>query len=238
MNIQKLKYPLDEKRKNTWLISYGDLITLLITFFIMMISVESGRISKIHWWLNNQLAIATSDFNLSVSKEKITGVDVRQDTKGVHITIQSKGMFKEGEAVPKNQLRLKLIDIAKVIDNLNILTLDKIPSYQKDFIEFRKRGLEWNVKILIEGHTDNIPLILGSKYGNNWELSAARAQTVMRVLQEQLNLPPEFFAIKGYGEHKPLVENNSIQNRLLNRRVDIIISASLLKSGSGEQLAI
>ncbi|MCH7762538.1 MAG: flagellar motor protein MotB [Candidatus Marinimicrobia bacterium] len=236
--MQKFKYPLDKKIKNTWLISYGDLITLLITFFIMMISVESGRISTVHKWINYQLAIATAELNRSVSEKKITGIDVRQDTKGVHITIQSKGMFKEGEAVPKNELKLQLINIAKVIANLNILTLNNISSYQEEFMTFRKRGFEWNVKILVEGHTDNTSLILGSKYENNWELSAARAQMVMRILQKQLNLPPQFFAIKGYGEYKPLVENNSTQNRLLNRRIDIIINASLLKSGAGEQLSI
>jgi len=204
----------------------------------MMISVESGRISKAHNWINHQLTIATNELSESVTEKGISDIDIRQDTKGVHISIQSKGMFKEGEATPSRELIFHLRDISDEIHNLNILKLNTLPSYEKDFKAFRENGLEWNVKILVEGHTDNTPLISGSNYKNNWELSAARAQTVMRILQEQLNLPPKLFAIKGYGEYKPLLENISTKNRLLNRRVDIIINASLLKSGSEVQLTI
>ncbi|MDP7526937.1 MAG: flagellar motor protein MotB [Candidatus Marinimicrobia bacterium] len=227
--MQQYNFPLDIKRKNTWLISYGDLITLLITFFIMMISVESGRISQVHKWINQQLTFSTEEFKEYITDKNISGINVQQDTKGIHITIQSKGMFKEGDAVPNRELISQLTHIANVIDSLNIISLDKIPSYKEDLMFFRKKGLDWVVKILVEGHTDNIRIIPGSRYKNNWELSAARAQTVMRALQEQIDLPSEYFAIKGYSEFKPIVDNNSIQNRFINRRVDIIVNASLLK---------
>jgi|TARA_B100001964_G_scaffold240077_1_gene309081 chemotaxis protein MotB len=227
--MQQYNFPLDIKRKNTWLISYGDLITLLITFFIMMISVESGRISQVHKWINQQLTFSTEEFKEYITDKNISGINVQQDTKGIHITIQSKGMFKEGDAVPNRELISQLTHIANVIDSLNIISLDKIPSYKEDLMFFRKKGLDWVVKILVEGHTDNIRIIPGSRYNNNWELSAARAQTVMRALQEQIDLPSEYFAIKGYSEFKPIVDNNSIQNRFINRRVDIIVNASLLK---------
>ena len=227
--MQQYNFPLDIKRKNTWLISYGDLITLLITFFIMMISIESGRISQVHKWINHQLTFSTEEFKEYITDKNISGINVQQDTKGIHITIQSKGMFKEGDAVPNRELISQLTHIANVIDSLNIISLDKIPSYKEDLMFFRKKGLDWVVKILVEGHTDNIRIIPGSRYKNNWELSAARAQTVMRALQEQIDLPSEYFAIKGYSEFKPIVDNNSIQNRFINRRVDIIVNASLLK---------
>jgi chemotaxis protein MotB len=227
--MQQYNFPLDIKRKNTWLISYGDLITLLITFFIMMISIESGRISQVHKWINQQLTFSTEEFKEYITDKNISGINVQQDTKGIHITIQSKGMFKEGDAVPNRELISQLTHIANVIDSLNIISLDKIPSYKEDLMFFRKKGLDWVVKILVEGHTDNIRIIPGSRYNNNWELSAARAQTVMRALQEQIDLPSEYFAIKGYSEFKPIVDNNSIQNRFINRRVDIIVNASLLK---------
>ena len=194
-----------------------------------MISVESGRISQVHKWINQQLTFSTEEFKEYITDKNISGINVQQDTKGIHITIQSKGMFKEGDAVPNRELISQLTHIANVIDSLNIISLDKIPSYKEDLMFFRKKGLDWVVKILVEGHTDNIRIIPGSRYNNNWELSAARAQTVMRALQEQIDLPSEYFAIKGYSEFKPIVDNNSIQNRFINRRVDIIVNASLLK---------
>ncbi|MFQ6605549.1 MAG: flagellar motor protein MotB [Fidelibacterota bacterium] len=229
--MPELINPLAEKRKNNWLISYGDLITLLITFFIMMLSAESGKISNIHKWVNSQLLQSALELEQSISEKNIRGIDVRHDTKGVHISIQSEGMFPPGEAEPSVALISQLKEISRALKHLNILNANQSHQFERDIQFFNNLGLEWSVKILIEGHTDNTPLIRGSKFENNWELSAARAQSVMRILQNDLSLPARQFAIKGYGEFKPLVPNTSIRNRLLNRRVDIIISASLLKNG-------
>lgn len=77
--------------------------------------------------------------------------------------------------------------------------------------------------IIIEGHTDNVP-IRTKEYANNMELSIARAISVMRYFTEVKNLPPERFAIAGYGEHKPVVNNDTEENRAKNRRIEIIIS--------------
>jgi chemotaxis protein MotB len=60
--------------------------------------------------------------------------------------------------------------------------------------------------IIVEGHTDNIPL-RGGRYGTNWELSAARAFSVIRYFIEQENIPPARFSVYGYGEFRPAPEN-------------------------------
>ena len=76
--------------------------------------------------------------------------------------------------------------------------------------------------ILVEGHTDNVP-IHNSKFASNWDLSTARAVSVVRYFVEEKGVKPTRFAVKGYGEFKPLVDNSTPENRSINRRVDILI---------------
>ena len=73
-----------------------------------------------------------------------------------------------------------------------------------------------------EGHTDNIPISSGT-YKSNWELSTARAITVLRYFIETKGFDPTRFSATGYGEYKPLVDNSTEENRAINRRVDILI---------------
>ncbi|EKP94126.1 flagellar motor protein MotB [Thermaerobacter subterraneus] len=76
--------------------------------------------------------------------------------------------------------------------------------------------------ILVEGHTDNLPIRSG-RYPSNWELSTARATTVVRYLAEQAGLDPRRLAAAGYGEWRPRYPNTSAANRARNRRVEIVL---------------
>ncbi|GAB6876208.1 flagellar motor protein MotB [Thermaerobacter litoralis] len=76
--------------------------------------------------------------------------------------------------------------------------------------------------ILVEGHTDNLPIRSG-RYPSNWELSTARATTVVRYLAEQAGLDPRRLAAAGYGEWRPRYPNTSEANRAKNRRVEIVL---------------
>lgn len=76
--------------------------------------------------------------------------------------------------------------------------------------------------ILIEGFTDDVP-ISNSQYPSNWELSAGRAMAVVRYYAENQNVNPARLSGRGYGEHHPIVPNESEANRSLNRRVNIVL---------------
>jgi chemotaxis protein MotB len=77
-------------------------------------------------------------------------------------------------------------------------------------------------RIVIEGHTDNQP-VNTSEFKSNWELSAARAFSVVRYFIEKEKLDPERLAGLGYGEYRPLLANDSEDNRSRNRRVEVNI---------------
>ena len=82
-----------------------------------------------------------------------------------------------------------------------------------------------NKNIQVEGHTDNNPIYgrLQQQYPTNWELSTARATTVLRFLIEQTGMNPQDFAATGYADTRPAVENDSEEGRAQNRRVEIVL---------------
>ncbi len=86
-------------------------------------------------------------------------------------------------------------------------------------------------RVLIEGHTDNVP-IKTPRFPDNWELSSARALSVLRHLLETKHLEPARFGAAGYGEYRPVAPNDTAANRQLNRRVDIVLQLAETQGGS------
>jgi chemotaxis protein MotB len=79
--------------------------------------------------------------------------------------------------------------------------------------------------IRVEGHTDNVPIAkpLQPTYPTNWELSAARAITVVRFLQEQAGVPPKMLMAAAFGQYHPLAQNDTPANKQKNRRIEIVL---------------
>ena len=119
------------------------------------------------------------------------------DTRGLVISLNNAILFDSGSAEIKTENEDTLIRIAKIINSLD--------NY-----------------IRIEGHTDNIP-IHTSVYPSNWELSTARAASVVRLFINECNVSPEKVVAVGYGEYKPVAENSTEKGRAKNRRIDIIV---------------
>ncbi|WP_151733814.1 OmpA/MotB family protein ['Paenibacillus yunnanensis' Narsing Rao et al. 2020] len=81
--------------------------------------------------------------------------------------------------------------------------------------------------VSIEGHTDNTPVSAGSQYNDNWELSGARALSVLRFFLESEGLNPEEFQYAGYADTRPAYDNGTAEGRQKNRRVEIIVLRQL-----------
>lgn len=81
-------------------------------------------------------------------------------------------------------------------------------------------------EIEVEGHTDNVPIrgVLAQVYPTNWELSTARATTVVHFLQDKTDIPGERLAAIGYGEYRPIASNSTPEGRALNRRIQIVLT--------------
>lgn len=139
-------------------------------------------------------------------KEEIKSgdVSVEKENRGIVVTFVAEILFDSGKAKVKTE-------------GLNILK--KTASVLKDV----------DNDISIEGHTDNVP-IKYSGWKSNWELSTARALSVLHFLVESEGLNPEKLSATGYGEYKPIASNETSDGRQKNRRVEIVIKPRLDKT--------
>ncbi|MCX7988118.1 MAG: OmpA family protein [Thermodesulfovibrio sp.] len=210
----RLKRNSDKEEDNThrWLISYSDFLTLLFTFFVALFSLSTmdlwkaekftGSLRKAFKVIDEPIPFE-EDRNKAVIEDlkkllnDISGIEVKSDIRGIVITLPSSLLFDSGSA----QLKGESID-----------ALRRISEYLREI----------GGRILIEGHTDNVPLSHNSIYKSNWELSAARASSVLHFLV-QAGLSPDRFTIAGYGEYRPIESNDTPEGRAKNRRVELII---------------
>ena len=130
-----------------------------------------------------------------------------QDTLSVAIekiiTIPSEILFESGKSDLKWEALRALADVATQIQ-------EKIAS-----------GGNWQIRV--EGHTDNVP-IHNKKFSSNWDLSTARALSVVKFFMVHNYFKPDQLQAMGYGEFRPIVPNNTPVNRRKNRRVEIRLS--------------
>ncbi len=132
-------------------------------------------------------------------------VKVEMQDKGLVITFVAEVLFDSGKA------KLRQVSLAK---------LDKVAGVLNTTVA--------DLNIGIEGHTDNQP-IKKSGWTSNWELSTARALSVLHYLSEQRVNEPRLSAI-GYGEYRPVASNDAKSDRQKNRRVEIVILPKVEKT--------
>jgi len=116
----------------------------------------------------------------------------------VFISIADKLLFKSGSYMVSDRAKEVLAKVAKVVNS------------KPDF------------ECMVEGHTDNVPYKSNGVLLDNWDLSVKRSTSIIRVLQE-LNVPPKQLIAAGRAEYIPLVDNNSAENRSINRRTRIVV---------------
>ncbi|MFA5384599.1 MAG: flagellar motor protein MotB [Eubacteriales bacterium] len=223
-----------------WLVTYADLITLLLIFFIVMYSLGQLDLEKFKYLSQSlsqamggggmvlmnggpsastgqsgsRLPIPEKDqqdlMTLSDIKKQLTSyieksglqlkVSVSNESRGIVISFQEEVLFVIGSS----ELTQQAGEIIKQIAPM----LRKVPNY-----------------IRVEGHTCNLP-INSPNYPSNWELSSARATTVVKELINEHSFPPERLSASAYGEYRPMVPNDTEAHRQMNRRVDIVILRS------------
>ena len=136
----------------------------------------------------------------------------------------------------KGEIEKGEITITQLRGKLKVNMLDEI-LFDSGKTTIKPQGVEvlervgsilLNVKdkaISIEGHTDDVPIgaELSKKYPTNWELSAVRATTVARYLQEKIGIDPGLLSAIGYGEYQPVASNESEEGRAKNRRIEIVL---------------
>ncbi len=129
------------------------------------------------------------------------------------------------------------IEITTLKEELTVNVLDKV-LFDSGRTEVKPNGLKVLKRvgeilkkvegkiIVVEGHTDNVPITnpaVKRKYPTNWELSTARATTVVRYLQEKAGIDPKNLVATGYSEYRPVADNKTDEGKSRNRRIEIIL---------------
>jgi chemotaxis protein MotB len=225
----------DDPISNEWLATYGDLVTLLMCFFVLLYSmavIDQGKAKQAIASLN-KMGILSQQGEISsgvgesilenpaiISEEqqqmdsihdevkKIieqkgleSGIEVKNEPKGVLIRFKDDVIYDVGSAELKPAAKVILAQISDILK-------------------------KYNKNIRIEGHTDSLPIQSG-KYESNWELSSARAISVVKFLSTELpvdkRIKQQSFEVSGYGEFKPIAPNDTEQNMRKNRRIEMLI---------------
>lgn len=244
MAKKKVTMHHEEEAGEAWLLPYSDLMTLLLAVFIVLFAVSqidkekaeaisdqfSGSMMSNSYDLQRQEAKTTKDKTRDESDEQnvdspsdnngysdqadleslkkeidkkleeedyLNDVETYIDKRGLVISLHNAILFDPGKAIIKEEFEDSMLEIA------NIITATK--NY-----------------IRIEGHTDNVPMS-SEIYPSNWELSSARAISVVRLFVDKAGASPDVFIAVGFGEYKPVADNKTEEGRARNRRIDIII---------------
>lgn len=261
----------EEGSHEAWAIPYGDLITLLLAFFVVMYAISSVNEGK-YRVLSESLVAAFRAPPRSLEPVQVgaparTPVEARtRDSRTlmpldtVRKPLDMIERSPELEYMQRAGLTAEDLDAAAAliesIDDELVEALDDL--VDRDLVRLRRdrfwleveintsllfasgsaalssdarpvvrqigaivEGLP--VRVYVEGHTDELPIQTGA-YPSNWELSAARAASVVRLFAD-MGTAPERMAAVGFGEHQPVADNDTVAGRQANRRVVIVIMA-------------
>ena len=224
--------PEMKRAQSIWLVSFGDVVTLLITFFIMMIAMNKVDVSKLQKWATQQMTVSYTQIEAQMKEQQIEGVKIALEPQGIRLTLEADEAFVSGSYEPTEKIIETVSKLSKVFSNTRVLQL--ADDENNRVIQLAKeRGEVWNAQVVVEGHTDNDPINPNSRLRNNWILSTLRAQAIMKIIAENSGLTGSSLTIAGFGEFQPIAENSTSENKAKNRRVDILISASFEKESSG-----
>lgn len=215
-----------------WMVTFSDAMTLLMVFFILLFSmstIDAKKEAQLSMAFNNIFngggnnpivdeGVGDETLNNGSMEEEIEEhqdslvnilneliiekglkdfISVEIVERGVSVVVVDSLLFQSGRADLKGESKHILKDIAGVLNEIDN-------------------------QIIIEGHTDNVP-INTYMFASNWELSTARAVVVTRFLVESAEVNPTRISAQGYGEFRPIALNDNAENKAKNRRVNILI---------------
>ncbi len=224
----------EHENHERWLVSYADFITLLFAFFVVMYSVSSVNEGKLKV-LSDSLSISFSNakpvgelsiMNLPIEKSRQIVVKERQNSK-----LNRRAFLKVANAI--NTVKAPQgVKISSTERGLTIRVTDDalfasgsaaINPQIKEFLDLIA-GMVRDLPNLIsvEGHTDN-QHINTAAFPSNWDLSTARANTLVRYMTEFHHLRSDRFSSTGYAGTRPLESNGTLKGQAANRRVELVI---------------
>lgn len=255
--MARKKKPEPPENAERWLLTYSDLITLLMAFFIVMYASSTADKAKM------AKVAASIKAGFGVSGKSVIGdesaVNLKENDDLQETSKSAAGSADAAEKAEENKLKAVKQKVDAYVKQNNMtgsistalqergLTIHIVDTMMFDVgdanvktdAKYRLVSIGNILKtvdntIRIEGHTDTTP-IHNSKYQSNIELSSARADEVWHVLEEQAGVPHKQIMMAGYAENDNIAPNDTEENRAKNRRVDIVVINSKYASIDSNQ---
>ncbi len=215
-----------------WIMSYGDMMSLLLCFFILIVSysvVELVKFRQAMGSLRGSLGVLSEEEGRKVVKTSTPStVDravLRKDLLVINmpgrksLTMEAKEIAGVEVFLLATGVRFRIVDPLLFEPGQVVLK----PSAQQILHDIAEMIRQINCEVRVEGHTDDSPTA-GPQFKSNWDLSAARALAVVEHLVYQEHINPTRVWLAGFAEHRPVAPNDSPQNRAKNRRVEIFLN--------------
>lgn len=247
--LKRHSYEIEgESNTDRWMVSYADFVTLLFAFFVVMYAISSVNESKY------RVLTDTMTEAFKVVPKSIAPIQIGKEKKIIGEFEKKGALIEPVRVLPKPQrtyeVEMKqiaetvskavkpLIDqgLIQVTENklwveIEMNTSILFSSADSELAEDAFPALKALAGVLkklpnyidVEGHTDDVP-INNDEFPSNWELSAARAASVVHLFS-QYGVNPHRLSSIGYAEYRPIATNETVQGRLKNRRVKIVILA-------------
>ena len=234
---RKAKEP--EKPSSSWQGTYGDMITLMLCFFVMLYNPSEVDVT--------QMATITQSLQMSETESTSGGLSLSAgQLSDLGNNINSLPSLEKGKSLGTAKKKAVSLFAPDVKSNKITITSDErgliITLLSDNFFEEGSADLNINEtresllrladffksdelkgrRFRIEGHTDNTPVAENSNFPSNWELSATRAVNVLHYLADY-GVKENNFSVAGYADTRPKFSNDTAESRAYNRRVDIII---------------
>jgi len=159
-------------------------------------------------------------------------VEIERVTKGIKITLTGAKLFKSLSADLSPEADPILVQIGGLIRTSTLMNLHTQDRWEPLFEYIKRANDTLNIEVRCEGHTDDKPIPMNSKFRNNWELSSARSLNLVQRLSELAEMDQHYFSALGYGEFRPKRDIRKLKDRAEieearaeNRRVEIYFDA-------------
>ncbi len=238
------------KKENSerWLLTYSDLITLLLAFFIIMYGISSAdaqKFSKLSVGMKKafNVGVLESDASASILDQTMGIASEAGSDEGMSASsTEVDAILSEMGSIMQDEYLADKVSIGARVDGTaisvsgNLLFASGRADLRPDAVKLLQAvGKAINRlpnPVRIEGHTDDVPPN-GTEFISNWELSGARAVAVVRYLTEIEGVAPSRLSAVAYSQYQPVVANDSARGRARNRRSEIVILNMPAVSTSG-----
>ena len=229
-----------------WMTTYGDMMTLLLCFFVLLLSFSSIQqkefdkaIGSLQGYLGvligHKMSVVNSDYSTPEIVSQINPTNKKEEAEQEEVKPESYliTLAKDLQKESKKKGIGGPIEVMQILNTLRIRMPVSVvfnqgeKSFNKDSVDFLKNVVKLikdsPYHISVEGHTDNVP-IYSEVYDSNWELGIMRAIAVLNYLVK-LGIPADKLSAVSYGEYRPVDTNDTEKGRNRNRRVEIVINS-------------